>query len=79
MSSVTVDNAMSLKLNECRVPVILFDPSGRKLGRFVPEPTTWDEARVIDGCPYSVEELEAMRKETGGRPLAEIWKELEQK
>lgn len=76
MSTITVDNALGAQLNQCKVPVVLVDESGRTLGRFVPEIMSWEQARLIDGCPDSVEELERMCNETGGRPLAEIWKEL---
>ena len=76
MLTATVDNSMGSQLNQFKVPVILFDQTGRKLGQFLLEPMTWEQARIIDGCPHSVEELERMRNETGGRPLAELWKEL---
>lgn len=29
-----------------------------------------------DGCPYSPEQLRAMRRETGGKPLAEVFSRL---
>jgi hypothetical protein len=29
-----------------------------------------------DECPYTPDQLEAMRGEQGGRPLSEVWKSL---
>jgi hypothetical protein len=76
MPTITVDSALGAQLNQCKVPVILVDQAGRKLGQFVPEPISWRESCKADGCPYSLEELERMHNETGGRTLAEIWKEV---
>ena len=53
----------------------VYDPSGRKLGHFVPIVVSTDPAN--DRCPYSEEELTKFESESGGRTLTEIWKQLE--
>jgi hypothetical protein len=69
---IMIDQSLTTQLQGLAVPVELVDESGRMLGHFVPRTATSDS----DGCPYSAEELEAMRGESGGRPLAEIWRTL---
>jgi hypothetical protein len=74
MTRVTVTELVSHALDQFTEPVELCDPSGRILGQFVPGgPFKMKES---DQCPYSEEELERMRTATGGRTLAEIWKDL---
>ncbi|MBI1902735.1 MAG: hypothetical protein HYS13_16670 [Planctomycetia bacterium] len=75
MTRVTIDDSLCAKLDGVSGPVELCDNSGRVVGKFLPsgEPATlWPQ----DECPYTEEELEAMRKTKGGRTLAEIWKSL---
>jgi hypothetical protein len=74
MNQVTIDNPLTMRLHDLVEPVELVDESGRRLGHFVPAVPA-----DADGCPYSSEELEAMRSESGGRPLEEIWKSLRAK
>jgi hypothetical protein len=76
MSKVIVDDSLRSKLNGLNAEVELCDASGRTLGHFVPEDYykkllyAWLNAQISD------EELERASQETGGRPLAEIWKSL---
>jgi hypothetical protein len=78
MSQVTIDETLRAKLNGCNEDVALLDEAGKPLGHFVPESAyrklllAWAESQ----CPYTKEELEQFRNETGGRPLTEIWKRL---
>jgi hypothetical protein len=68
---ITIDQSLKTQLQGLAGPVELLDESGRMLGHFVPRMAGSD-----DECPYSAEELEAMRAESGGRPLPEIWRTL---
>jgi hypothetical protein len=76
MSKVIVDELLGSKLAECATPVELCDQSGRLLGHFIPADQAETISRPADGCPHSEAELQMLRKQTGGRPLAEIWKSL---
>jgi hypothetical protein len=76
MSKVIVDELLGSKLAACAKPVELCDQSGRLLGHFIPADQAETISRPDDRCPHSEAELQAMRNETGGRPLAEIWKSL---
>ena len=71
MNQITIDNPLTRRLHGLVEPVELIDERGRRVGHFVPAvPVNADE------CPYSSEELEALRGEGGGRPLTEIWNSL---
>ena len=72
MTRITVDDSLSRQLGLVGQTVELCNSAGLSLGHFVPAFTPHPE----DNCPYSVEELAKMRAEEGGRPLAEIWKDL---
>jgi hypothetical protein len=76
MATITIDSATSARFGTLTDPVIVLDPSGRKLGRFLPEPMSWEQARITDGCPHSVEELQSMRAATEGESLADFWKRM---
>lgn len=78
MSQIIVDESLRKQLNGCQEDITLVDEAGKPLGHFLPEPMyrkllyAWAESQ----CPYSKEELERFKQETGGRPLKEIWKSL---
>ena len=72
MDRITVDQALTAQLEATVVPVELVDKAGRPLGHFVPRLATGSH----DDCPYSLDQLEAMRHEKGGRPLFEILRSL---
>ena len=88
MTRIVVDEVMRARLAGLSDQVELCDESGHVLGRFIPGVEVCDEAgRIlgrfipghpaeVDGCPYTAEELERFQQETGGRPLADIWKDL---
>lgn len=72
MTRITVDDSLSFQLGQIGKTVEICNPAGSPIGHFVPiMPQS-----VLDGCPYSQEELAEMFAETGGRPLAEFWKEI---
>lgn len=76
MTRLIVDDALRDKLDHHAAPVELCDHSGRLLGHFIPARQSASVGILSDACPYTEEELAAMRAEPGGRPLAEIWKSL---
>jgi hypothetical protein len=80
MTTLILDEALRAKLNRLEEQVDLRDESGRVVGHFLPEATYRKllYAAVEAACPLSAEELERRRQETGGRTLAEIWKNLGQ-
>jgi hypothetical protein len=60
---------------------VLTDSSGTPLGEFMPEeqfPQFGPEVYrwALQQCPYSAEEIEEMRHETGGQSLAEFWRSI---
>ncbi|MCY2995391.1 MAG: hypothetical protein NTY19_47135 [Planctomycetota bacterium] len=71
MNQITIDNPLTMQLHSLVEPVELVDANGQRVGHFVPTPPV-----VSDECPYSSDELEAMRREQGGRPLTDIWRSL---
>jgi hypothetical protein len=78
MSSVVIDDALRARLKGLTEPTAFYDESGRVLGHFVPAAQSAFMPSPSDGCPYSAEELERFRAETGGASLAEVWKRLGQ-
>lgn len=72
MNRITVGEPLTHQLENLAAPVELVDESGRYLGHFVPR----RGQATSDGCPFTEDELRAMRAEQGGRPLPEIWKSL---
>jgi hypothetical protein len=73
---VILDADLRAKLNGVNRQLELCDESGRTVGHFLPDDVyrqllyTWANAQVTD------EELDRASRETGGRPLAEIWRRL---
>jgi len=78
MSSVVIDDALRARLNGLTEPTAFYDEAGRVLGHFVPAVPAAFTPPPTDRCPYSAEELEQFRAETGGSTLAEFWKRLGQ-
>jgi hypothetical protein len=78
MTQITLDPALRAKLNGLNEEIALCDEAGRTVGHFVPEEQYKKllYAYAMSRCPYSKEELETFRQETGGKPLTEIWKDL---
>jgi len=72
MNRITIGQPLTTQLENLAVPVEMVDETGRRLGHFVPQLATIGS----EDCPYSSQELDAMRAEQGGRPLSEIWKSL---
>jgi hypothetical protein len=80
MSKVTLDAQLRAKLGGGSGMIELYDENDRPFGYFVPAE---DYQKLLcaaaeAACPYSADELRAMQQESGGRPLAEIWRSLGQ-
>jgi len=76
MIKLTVDAELQRKLTEAGQPLEICDQAGRLIGYFQPKPTA-DE--LIKMSPYTEEELEELCEQRDGRPLSEIWRDLEGK
>ena len=76
MSQVIVDDTMRARFDSYKTPVDICDRAGRVLGKFVPAQPPEKISAPADGCPYTEEQLDAMRKEAVGSSLSEIWKSL---
>jgi hypothetical protein len=76
MSKVILDDVLRSKLNGFTDELELCDEAGQTVGHFVPADMykemlyAWLNAQITD------EEIEQLRQQNGGRPLAEIWKSL---
>lgn len=80
MSRITLDPNLRTRLNGLNERLEVCDEAGEVVGHFVPEA---EYQRMLYRlaelqCPYSAEELDAMDKETGGKTLDELWRELGQ-
>lgn len=76
MTRLMVDRETWAKLSDPREMLEICDQSGRTL---VYREPLFRVGRVEGGkihSPYTVEEVEELRKQSGGRPLAEILTEL---
>ena len=78
MVRIMTDPSLRERLGGLQEPAELFDEDGRTLGRFVPAHQL-PQPLPDDQCPFSAEELAAMRAEGGGRPFAEVWQALGQR
>jgi hypothetical protein len=76
MSQVTIDPLLLARLNGLTEQTEFRDENGRLLGHFIPARKGPVVLLPSDRCPYSAEELERMRNETGGKSLADIWQGL---
>jgi hypothetical protein len=75
MQSVTLDASTRAKLHNLTDLTEFRDEAGRVLGHFLPidRPPAVESGR---NCPHTDEEIQQLRRQTGGRSLAEIWKSL---
>jgi hypothetical protein len=77
MKRVMIDEATRRKLGDLREPLEVCDDSGRVLAYLTPA----EDRSIYDElvCPTSNEELDRREREGAGRPLAEIWADLERR
>jgi hypothetical protein len=80
MSKITLDAALRSKLNGLNETLVVCDENGQTVGHFLPAETYRKLLfKVAESqCPYTPEQLQALRQETGGLPLADLWKTLGQ-
>jgi hypothetical protein len=82
MVRITVPADLERALGDLKSAVELCTDDGRVLGQFIPRGPfflTVDDARRLNLCPFSEEELqEAGAEPFEGRPLADILRDLEQ-
>lgn len=77
MNRVVVDPTTFAKLRDARQTLDLCDESGQVAGRFIP---LMDPSKFADVEPeISEEELDRRERAGGGRPLADILKDLEKR
>ena len=74
MQQLVLDRAIRSKLRGWDELAQVRDEAGRVIGHFVPSQKSSPNRQ----CPYSDEEVEALRRQTGGRSLAEILADLDQ-
>ncbi|HWB11124.1 MAG TPA: hypothetical protein VG826_17985 [Pirellulales bacterium] len=78
MNKLTLDAELRAKLSGLDEPVEGCDESGQTVGHFLPT-QIYDDlfyAALSAESPHSKAELRRRHRETRGRPLAEIWRDL---
>jgi hypothetical protein len=75
MSITITDSALLEQLRRTDGTVELTDPDGAPLGSFTAE-GPWKLPPGVKS-PFSEEQLQELRKQRGGRPLADILRDLE--
>jgi hypothetical protein len=75
MNRIEVDDSLSTKLRDMAEPCEVVDSSGNRLGYFRPEA----DVKLYEGyeCPLTDKELDQIERAGGGRPLADILRDLE--
>ncbi len=78
MKKVIVEPTLRSQFNGLTEPMELCDEKGQTVGHFLPVELYWklNYAAAEAACPFSMEEIERRRQETGARPLADLWKTL---
>lgn len=76
MVRITVNDDLVSELAKTADFVELCDPSGRVLGVFTPK-LREGSGRLRELSPYTNEQLDEISKQPGGRPLADILHDLE--
>jgi hypothetical protein len=74
MSQIVVSSATSQQFASMTLPAEVRDETGKLLGHFVPEL----DRETLAGLEPQIDDAELERRFAagGGRPLAEIWKDL---
>jgi len=76
MTKVLADTYLSQRLRETRETVQVVDETGQTLDFFDPLPVAAPGIAAARS-PFSNEQIEELRKQHGGRPLADIIRDLE--
>jgi len=72
MNRIVVDDNVKSQFLQAGEPCEVVDAAGNKLGNFTPQYVGYE-------CPYSDEELRKIEEKGGGRPLKEIFRDLERR
>jgi hypothetical protein len=76
LDPIVADSALRKQLGELDQVIDVHDQTGKLIGRFVPVEIYRYLIKNLK-LPISDEELARREKEGGGRPLKELWQELE--
>jgi hypothetical protein len=76
MDKITLDDQLCAKLNGLTTSVLACDESGQIIGHFLSDGFYKKLMYAWLKSQHTDEELEEDRQQTGGRPLAEIWRDL---
>ena len=76
MTQIVLPDAALSQLAGLPGPASICDASGQILGTYIPQVAHDAELYAQNPCPLSAEELERRRKEKGGKPLTQFWKEM---
>ena len=74
--ALVTDETLRAQLPPLDGVIKVFDENGQLVGHFLSAKCDLEVLECVRACPYSEEELERFRQETGGRTLDEIWKSL---
>ena len=75
MSITITDSSLLEQLGRASGPVEIRDPDGKLLGQFIAADFCTLPPGVVS--PFTEEQLAQRRKEHGGRPLTEIFRDLQ--
>jgi len=76
MNKVILNAEWRAKLNGLNEHMEIYDELGRIVGHILPEATYQRLDSASEKIPFSTEEIERRRNETGGCSLTEFWKRL---
>ncbi len=81
MGKLIIDRALQAQLADLNELTMLTDEAGQPLGQFLPkphdEPVGPEAYRLAEQqCPYSANQLDQMRRESGGKSLADFWQTI---
>jgi hypothetical protein len=76
MSQITLDPNLKARLNGLNEKVEVLDETGKLVGAFLPAEAYLKYLYATVEIPFTPEEIERRRQETGGCSLADIWKRL---
>jgi hypothetical protein len=78
MGKITLNPDLRSKLNGLTETLEVCDESGTPIGMFLPLGEYKKLLRREVAVPFTEEQIRRLRNQQGGRPLAEIMKELQQ-
>jgi hypothetical protein len=76
MSKMVLDAETQERLKELKTPVELCDAAGETFGHFLPQKVYQEIIGTWASAQFTEEQVHAALQQTGGRPLADIWKDL---